>query len=154
VRLVQVGILGTAVLEILVGLLIMRIDKEALDRVLPPIITGSVAVVIGIALAGAALGMARAHWGIALVTLVVTVCFSVYLQNAGLVGMLPLLLGAVVGYLASIPLGLVRFELVAQAAWVRVPSVTAPAFGDPQAWAGVARRERARAPRLTSEGAH
>jgi uracil permease len=138
VRLVQVGILGTAVFEILVGLLIIRIGKEGLDRVLPPIITGSVAVVIGIALAGAALGMASAHWGIAFVTLVVTVCFSVYLQSAGLLGMLPLLLGAVVGYLVSIPLGLVRFELVAQAAWVRVPNVTAPAFGDPQAWAVVA----------------
>ena len=54
-RIVQVGILGTAVLEILVGLLIMRIGKEALDQVLPPVITGSVAIVIGIALAGAAL---------------------------------------------------------------------------------------------------
>ena len=60
VRLVQVGIIGTAVVEILVGLLIMRIGKEALDKVLPPVITGSVAIVIGIALAGAALGEASA----------------------------------------------------------------------------------------------
>ncbi|MCK7483245.1 MAG: hypothetical protein M0C28_44000 [Candidatus Moduliflexus flocculans] len=45
-------------MEILVGLLIMRIGKAALDKVLPPVITGSVAIVIGIALAGAALGMA------------------------------------------------------------------------------------------------
>ena len=56
VRIVQVGIIGTGILEILVGLLIMRIGKEALDKVLPPVITGSVAIVIGIALAGAALG--------------------------------------------------------------------------------------------------
>ncbi len=39
----------------------MRIGKEALDKVLPPVITGSVAIVIGIALAGAALGMAGAQ---------------------------------------------------------------------------------------------
>src|SRR5512143_974163 len=50
VRIVQVGIIGTGILEILVGLLIMRIGKEALDKVLPPIITGSVAIVIGISL--------------------------------------------------------------------------------------------------------
>jgi len=64
VRLVQVGILGTAVLEILVGLLIMRLGKAALDRVLPPIITGSVAIVIGIALSGSALNMGarRSTW--------------------------------------------------------------------------------------------
>ena len=36
VRLAQVGIIGTAVLEILIGLLIMRIGKAALDKVLPP----------------------------------------------------------------------------------------------------------------------
>ncbi|MGE5463751.1 MAG: solute carrier family 23 protein, partial [Syntrophothermus sp.] len=40
VRIVQVGILLTAVFEILVGLLIMRIGKQALDKVLPSIITG------------------------------------------------------------------------------------------------------------------
>src|SRR5512135_1616686 len=58
VRLAQVGIMMTAVVEIAVGLLIMRVGKAALDKVLPPIITGSVAIVIGIALAGTALSEA------------------------------------------------------------------------------------------------
>lgn len=137
VRIVQVGIMGTAVLEILVGLLIMRIGKEALDKVLPPVITGSVAVVIGIALAGAALGMAGAHWGVAFITLIVTVAFSVYLQNRGLLGMLPILLGAIVGYIAAIPFGLVSFDPIAQASWVRVPNITLPAFENPAAWASI-----------------
>ena len=97
VRIVQVGIIGTGILEILVGLLIMRVGKEALDKVLPPVITGSVAVVIGIALAGAALGMAGANWTVAFITLIVTIAFSVYLQGKGLIGMLPILLGAIVG---------------------------------------------------------
>src|SRR5512143_1900934 len=79
VRIVQVGIIGTAVVEILVGLLIMRVGKDALDRVLPPVITGSVAIVIGIALAGAALGSASANWLVAILTLLATVVFSVYL---------------------------------------------------------------------------
>lgn len=137
VRIVQVGIIGTAILEILVGLLIMRVGKESLDRVLPPVITGSVAIVIGIALAGAALDMAGAHWGVAFITLIVTVAFSVYLQGKGLWGMLPILLGAVVGYLVAIPFGLVDFGLVGEAQWVRVPNITFPAFNDPRAWAAV-----------------
>ncbi len=137
VRIVQVGILGTAVLEILIGVLIMRAGKAALDRVLPPVITGSVAMVIGIALAGAALNNAGASWGIAFITLIVTVAFSVYLQNRGLLGMLPILLGAAVGYLVSIPFGLVNFAPVAAADWIRVPAITLPAFEDPRAWGAI-----------------
>jgi uracil permease len=134
VRLVQVGILGTAVLEILLGLLIMRIGKAALDRVLPPIITGCVAMVIGVALAGAALGQAGTHWGVAIVTLLATVVCSVYLQGKSLLGMLPIVMGAIVGYAVSIPLGLIKFAPIAQAAWVRLPAFTLPAFERPEAW--------------------
>lgn len=138
VRIIQVGIIGTAVIEIIVGLLIMRIGKAALDKILPPAITGSMAVVIGIALAGAALNMAGAHWGIAFVTLFATIICSVYLQNKGLLGMLPILLGAIVGYLVAIPFGLVNFSVVGQADWLRVPNITLPAFTDPRAWASIA----------------
>lgn len=137
VRIIQLGILGTAVVEILFGLLIMRIGKEALDKVLPPIVTGSIAIIIGISLAGAALGNAGQNWLVAFITLVVTVAFSVYLQGKGLIGMLPILLGAVVGYLVAIPFGLVKFDAVAAAAWIRVPNITFPAFGDPRAWGSI-----------------
>jgi uracil permease len=137
VRIVQLGILGTAVVEILVGFLIMRAGKDALDKVLPPVITGSMAMVIGIALAGAALNNASAGWGVAFITLLVTVAFSVYLQNRGLIGMLPILLGAIVGYLVSIPFGLVDFSSVAQASLFAFPKITLPAFENPNAWAVV-----------------
>ena len=137
VRIVQVGIMGTGVLNILVGLLIMRVGKEALDRVLPPVITGSIAVTIGIALAGAALGMASANWAVALITLVATVAFSVYLQGKGLIGMLPILLGAAFGYIVSLIMGQVNFETIIAAQWVRVPNITLPAFENPAAWGTV-----------------
>lgn len=137
VRIVQVGIMGTAVLEILFGLLIMRIGKEALDKVLPPVVTGSVAIIIGIALAGTALSEASANWLIAFITLVITVAFSVYLQGKGLAGMLPILFGAIVGYLVSIPFNLINFQGVIDAQWLRVPAITLPAFGDPRAWGAI-----------------
>jgi len=137
VRIVQVGILGTAIVEILVGLLIMRIGKEALDHVLPPIITGSVAIVIGIALAGTALSEASANWGIAFITLLVTIAFSVYLQGKGLIGMLPILLGAIVGWIISYLGGLIDLGAIGAAEWVRMPAFTFPDFGNPNAWAAV-----------------
>ena len=137
VRLVQVGIIGTGVLEILVGLVIMRVGKAAVDRVLPPVITGSIAVVIGVALAGAALDMAANHWAVAFATLLGTIAFSVYLRGRGLLGMLPILLGAVLGYTIAFALGLVDFARVGQAAWIAVPNFTMPAFGDPRAWGAI-----------------
>ncbi len=137
VRIVQVGIIGTAILQILVGLLIMRVGKQALDRVLPPIVTGSIAIVIGVALAGSALGMAGANWLVAFITLIATIVFSVYLQGKGLLGMLPILLGAVVGYVVSMLLGIVDFSVITSAEWLRVPAFTLPAFENPNAWTAV-----------------
>jgi uracil permease len=143
VKIVQVGILLTAVFEILVGLLIMRVGKAALDRVLPPIVTGSMAMVIGIALAGAALGnagnwaapeIAGKSWTVAFITLIATILFSVYLRGKGLLGMLPILLGAIFGYLVAIPFGLVHFETVASANWFELPKFSFPAFTNPEAW--------------------
>jgi uracil permease len=134
VKLVQVGIIGTAVLEILMGLLIMRVGKAALDKVLPPVVTGSVALVIGVALAGVALNEATANWMIAFITLIATILFSVYLRNKGIWGMLPILFGVVVGYIASALMGLVDFSIIANETWFRVPAITLPAFNDPRAW--------------------
>jgi uracil permease len=134
VRIVQVGIMATGVLNILVGLLIMKVGKEALDRVLPPIVTGSMAIVIGIALAGVALGNSSSNWLIAFITLLATVLFSVYLQGKGLLGMLPILLGAIVGYAVSALMGTIDFSLISNAEWLRMPAITLPAFENPNAW--------------------
>jgi uracil permease len=143
VQIVQVGILLTAVFEILIGMLIMRMGKAALDRVLPPIVTGSMAMVIGIALANAALGnagnwaapeVATTTWTVAFITMIATILFSVYLQGKGLIGMLPILFGAIFGYIVAIPFGLVHFENVASAAWLELPKFTFPAFTNGEAW--------------------
>ena len=146
VRIAQVGILLTGVFEIAIGFLIMRIGKASLDRILPPIITGCMAMVIGVALAGSALNnasgisvhatpdLAWKFWVVALITLIATILFSVYLRGKGLLGMLPILLGAIVGYIVAIPFGLVNFQNVATASWLALPKWTFPAFGDPAAW--------------------
>jgi uracil permease len=146
VRLVQVGILGTALVEILIGLLVMRAGKAALDRILPPIVTGSIALVIGVMLANVALAnasgsiigvgpeLAWKFWLVAFITLIATILFSVYLQGRGLLGMLPILLGAVFGYLVALPFGLVDFSAVMTEDWLRWPHITLPAFTDPNAW--------------------
>jgi len=146
VSLAQVGIVGTAVVNVIAGFVVRAIGKVRLDKILPAVVTGSVAIVIGIALGGVALSMATgtccnqtaqgSWWTLALVTLVATIVFSVYLRGRGLIGMLPILLGAVVGYLTALVFypELVNFDSVRKAAWFAVPAFSWPAFGNPQAW--------------------
>ncbi|MBN1878288.1 MAG: xanthine permease [Anaerolineae bacterium] len=134
VRLAQVGIMCTGLFNILIGLLIQRIGKAQLDKFLPPIVTGNVAIIIGIALAGTALSQASTNWAVAFITLILTIVFSVYLQGKGLIGMLPILLGAVGGYIVALIFGIVDFTPVVESAWLRLPNITLPAFGDGRAW--------------------
>ncbi|MCJ7716754.1 MAG: xanthine permease, partial [Anaerolineales bacterium] len=108
--------------------IIKAVGKDAIDKVLPPIITGSVAGIIGFGLAAAALNMANESWLVAMITLVVTILLSVYLRGKGFIGMIPILLGAVAGYLVSSPLNLVNFSIVTEASWFAIPHFTFPTF--------------------------
>jgi uracil permease len=128
ISLMQAGIVVTGVINIIVGFIIKAVGKQAIDKVLPPVVTGSVACIIGFGLGFAALDMAAANWLIAIISLVVTILLSVYLRGKGFAGMIPILLGAIVGYLVSIPLGLVDFSVVTDASWFVVPNFTFPTF--------------------------
>jgi uracil permease len=128
---IQAGIVVTGLLNIVVGFIIRAVGKGKIDLVLPPIVTGSVAAIIGFGLAFAALDLAGANWAVAIITLLSTILFSVYLQNRGFLGMIPVILGAIVGYISTALLqpGSVSFAAVASAPWFEVPHFTFPAFG-------------------------
>jgi uracil permease len=129
----QAGIVVTGILNVIVGFIIRAVGKDAIDKILPPIVTGSVAAIIGFGLAFAALGLAGANWGVAFLTLLLTILFSVYLQGRGFIGMLPILLGGIAGYILSYFLdpGSVGFAGVSAAPWFQVPHLTFPAFSGP-----------------------
>jgi uracil permease len=140
IRIAQGGIVVTGLINIAVGLIIRFAGgKETIDRFLPAIVTGPVAAVIGFGLGKAALDMAGgpaggiatgslSWWFVAIVTLLATIGFSVYLQGRGFIGMLPVLLGAIVGYIVAIPFGLVDFSVIGQSAVIRAPHITPPTF--------------------------
>ena len=140
----QGGIVVTGILNIAVGFIIRAVGKDAVDKVLPPIITGSVAAVIGFALGKAALDMSTGialgfeqadvkFLTVAVITLVVTILFSVYLQGRGFLGMLPILLGAVVGYGVAYSMGMVDFSPITERAFFEAPHITFPTFSGPLA---------------------
>jgi uracil permease len=131
IQTMQAGIVATGILNIIVGFIIRAVGKAAVDKVLPPVVTGSVAAIIGFGLGFAALNLASANWLVAFLTLILTVLFSVYLR--GFAGMLPVLLGGVAGYILSALLapGSVNFAAVTAAPFFQVPHVTLPSFAGP-----------------------
>ncbi len=122
----QAGIVTSGLVSIIAGLLIKKGGPKIVRRVLPPSITGPVAIIIGLSLAGAAMGNASLNWTIALVTLVATILFSVYLR--GTLGQLPVLFGVIAGYIVALLMGQVNFDPVRSASLFAVPAFTLPTF--------------------------
>ena len=102
----QFGIIFSGLISIAAGLLVRFFGKKVVETILPPSITGPVAMIIGLTLAGNALSDAipgaadvsaeSTVWIIvALVTLISTILYSKYLK--GFLGQLPLLLGVLTG---------------------------------------------------------
>jgi uracil permease len=125
-----------------VGLIIRFAGKGWLDKALPPVVIGSVIVVIGLNLAPTAMSMAMNDAGgsyslvmfsIALVTLGVTVAANIFLK--GFFSTIPILIGLVVGYLFTLIMGLffpayavIDFQGVRDAPWFGLPRFALPRF--------------------------
>ena len=106
----QFGIIMSGLVSIAAGLLVRFFGKKAVETILPASITGPVAMIIGLTLAGNALSDAipnvteataeNSAWVIvSLVTLLSTILYSRYLK--GFLGQLPLLLGVLTGCLLA-----------------------------------------------------
>lgn len=102
----QFGIIFSGLISIAAGLLVRFFGKKVVETILPASITGPIAMIIGLTLAGNALSDAIPNvtevssesivWVIvALVTLISTIVYSKYLK--GILGQLPLLLGVLTG---------------------------------------------------------
>ena len=132
------GVIVAGIVFLAVAGIIRLVGTGWLDRLLPPVLVASVMVVIGVGLSATAANMAFMATGadgatafngvgalVAAVTLAAAVVFS---SMGGIFGTIPVLLSIIVGYLASVPLGLVDFSPVAEAAWVGLPHVNMPRF--------------------------
>ncbi len=106
----QFGIILSGFVSIAAGLLVRFFGTKSVETILPASITGPVAMIIGLTLAGNALSDAvpnaetvtaeSSMWiVVALITLISTIVYSKYLK--GFLGQLPLLLGALTGCLAA-----------------------------------------------------
>ncbi len=121
IAIAQFGIVMSGIVSIAAGLIVMRFGKDTIDKILPATITGPIAMVIGLTLAGVAMqdtmAIAIDNAGtlpvtesmipfaknmaliVSLVTLVSTILLSVYLK--GFMGQLPLIIGPIIGCFAA-----------------------------------------------------
>jgi uracil permease len=119
----QFGIVMSGLVSIAAGLIVKQFGRDSIEKILPASITGSIAMVIGLTLAGTALSDAASFngainapeaqaalavnmaWIVSLVTMLSTIIFSVYLK--GFLGQLPLLLGPILGCITAFIISLV-----------------------------------------------
>ncbi len=113
----------------MVSFLIKKIGTAWLDKVLPPIVVGPVIMVIGLGLASNAANNAMynasgnydfKYVAVALLTLAVTIIFNMFLT--GFLGLIPILLGIISGYLIALAFGVVDFQPVIDAPWLQLPA--------------------------------
>jgi len=130
------GIVAAGAVYAVIGLLVMGVGYRWIDRLMPPVVTGSVVAVIGLNLAPIAVkgisGGALDTW-IGIATIVAVGLTAV--RAPGLAQRLPVLLGGFAGYLlyaiCTNVLGLgkpIDFAGVAAAAWIGLPHFTAPVW--------------------------
>ncbi len=127
---------------LVVAALIGRFGTGWIDRILPPVVIGSVVMVIGLGLARVAVvNMAMNGGGpayrpeffaVALAALAIAVLAAVYLK--GFLGVIPVLIGIVGGYLVALLAGQVDLSGIAAARPVAVPPFVLPRF----TWGAVA----------------
>jgi uracil permease len=133
------GVTAAGVLYFALSLLVRFRGVDAVTRLLPPIVTGPVIMVIGLSLAPVAVQMAtgtnpakgivavdQTHLIVALISLAGTLAAS--LLGRGFIRLVPIICGITAGYLAALYYGLVDFTALREAPWFAMPKFTFPTW--------------------------
>ena len=120
------GLIATGVLLFLVGLLVQSAGAGWIEKLMPPIVTGTIVAVIGLNLAGAAKNNLTQQPFIGLVTLITIFLVSVIAR--GFLARIAIVVGIVVGYIVAAVQGLVKTDGISAAAWFGLPTLTTPTF--------------------------
>ncbi|MCL2787326.1 MAG: nitrate reductase, partial [Micrococcales bacterium] len=118
------GVMCAGVLLALVGGIVHAVGSAWLDAFMPPIMTGTIVMLIGFNLAGAAWGGFKNQPASAWVTIIAVVAITVLFR--GILGRLSILLGVLVGYAVAGFQGQLDFGVVREADWVGLPSFHGP----------------------------
>ncbi|MBU3126594.1 uracil permease [Clostridium tagluense] len=139
------GIIAAGFVYVIVALIIKFAGTKWLDRMLSPVVVGSVVIVIGLSLASVAInwaglnssfttpaleGVSRGAWiFVSMTTLAIAIIGTMYFK--GFFGVVPILIAMVIGYALSMLLGVIPKEVlqeIGKARFFTLPSFVLPTF--------------------------
>lgn len=135
------GIIAAGIVYAILGVIVHFSGTDWIDRLMPPVVTGAVVMIIGLNLAPAAYGLVKQGPFLAIITMLAVLVIG--LMTRGLVARLPVLLGTVFGYVVALVLGGtnpngreiwffrvqgVDLSQVKQAPWFGLPHFQSPTF--------------------------
>ncbi|HUA47065.1 MAG TPA: solute carrier family 23 protein [Solirubrobacteraceae bacterium] len=120
------GICIAGAVFFLVGAAVNVWGSGWIQKLMPPVVTGTVVALIGLNLASSAFANYSKQPWCATTTIVVIILAMVMLR--GFLGRLSILIGVVAGYLVALAQGLIHFSSVNSAGWLGWPTFYHPSF--------------------------
>lgn len=132
------GLIVAGLVFIFFSLLVKLNGSHVIDRILPPVVTGPIIIIIGLSLAPVAVNMAMGKdlkinyvenyqlILISMTSLVTTLVFSIWAR--GFLKLIAIIAGITVGYVFSFFMGIVDLKPIIDAPWFSIPNFTFPEF--------------------------
>ncbi|WP_270456746.1 uracil permease, partial [Allisonella histaminiformans] len=133
----QGGFIAFGICFMILAFLVKEVGTKWVDVLFPPAAMGSIVAIIGLELAPLAMNMSgfmdpvqgmsnTTAIIISMFTLIVTILATIL--GRGFIGIIPILIGVISGYILSFFMGVVDFSAVESAAWFAPPTFYKPAF--------------------------
>ena len=120
------GVVATGLILAVIGLVVKAVGTNWINWLLPPLVTGSIVLVIGLNLAGAAKNKFVKGPTVGLITLLSIALISVI--SRGFLGRISIFAGLAVGYIYALIAGDVDTKSISAAKWFALPTFTGPTF--------------------------
>jgi NCS2 family nucleobase:cation symporter-2 len=120
------GVVATGVVLAIVGLIVRGAGIGWINWLLPPVVTGTIVMVIGLNLAGAAKNNFVTKPLLSIVTLAAIAIVAV--AGKGFISRISIFVGILVGYIVAIITGDVNSDGIKAAKWLAMPTFTHPSF--------------------------
>lgn len=120
------GVVVTGLLLVAVGLVVRQAGINWINWMLPPVVTGTIVMVIGLNLAGAAKNNFTAGPTVGVITIASIALIAA--SSRGFLSRISIFAGLVIGYGYALAIGDVNTDGITAAKWIALPTFTTPTF--------------------------
>ncbi len=121
---VKGALIVAGLVYVVFSVIIKMVGYEKVNKILPPVVTGPIIIVIGLRLSSSGINNALFLDGafsikcmiVTIVVLATVIGFSVFAK--GIFNLMPILFGIIAGFIVCTPLGFTNFDAVTNADWI------------------------------------